>query len=313
MNKSISIEKQSTNFVWKPDAGRILFYCTAGFVFVNQVIPQVLGAMGIQVPWPNTTVYAWVIGLIVILHGAITKGLKRAIIGFVALFLVGFLMEGLGVNYGLIYGPYHYADSMGTRLWGVPFVVPVSWELNMYPAFYLASYLLPTDLISKKIKRWQKIVFVSILATVSAAFCTFYDFLADPVYCLLTEKWVWHLPGDFFPAFFGGIPTSNYVGWMITGIVGSIVYLLILESTPAESHVKSDYLILWIPLIIYLGAFIMPVAVNMRFIHNDSIYLLAAGGMGITMLLVVGKYFFTKFEYTDKTYMNNSPIEKASI
>lgn len=316
MNKNISSETQSPNFVWKPEAGRKLLYCLIAVVIVIQIVPQVFGAMGIQVPWrgriANQT-YTYFIGLFVMWHGTITKGFKRALIGFLILFFVGFLMEGLGVNHGLIYGPYHYADSLpGVRVWGVPVVVPVQWELNMYPAFYLACYLLPTDLISKNIKRWQKVVFAFILVTVSGALCTIYDFIADPVYCEFFESWVWHLPGDFFSTFEGGIPLLNYIGWLITGIIGSIFYLVILESTPAEKHVKSDYLNFWIPLVMYLGAFIMPVAVSLRFLHNNAVILLATGGMGLIMLLALGKYLFAKYGYTDQTYMNYPSIEKAS-
>lgn len=291
MNKNKT--KQYAGYVWKADAGRTLFYIVTAFVIINQLMP----ATGVKVPWTPSTVYAWVVAGFVIWHATITKGWKRAFLAFLALLFVGFLMEGLGVNYGLIYGPYHYHDDMGSRIWGVPPVVPVSWELNMYPAFYLALYLLPTDQISNKIKSWNKAIFVLVLATISGLFCTFYDLIADPVYCLLTDKWVWHRGGDFAVFARGGIPIANYIGWIITGVVGSIVYYFILSSTPPKEHVKSDYLGLWIPLMMYVGALIMPISANFRFVHNETISLVAIVGMGTVILMVLSKYFFEKFGY----------------
>lgn len=287
------------NYTWKPEAGRTIFYMALVLVIFNQIIPAILGIFGVTVPWSTTNVYIVLSAVLVILHGAVTKGWKRALFGFAVLFIVGFVMEGLGVNYGLIYGPYHYIDALGPRIWGVPFIVPVSWELNMYPAFYLAMYLLPSDLISKATTFWQKTIFVFLVSTVGALFCTAYDLICDPVYCLLTDQWVWHRPGDYMSFVRGGIPLTNYFGWILTGMVGCAVYYLILNSTPKEQHIKSNYLTLWIPLLIYFGAMIWPLAMNISTIHNEALYLSAIFGMGMVMLLVVSKYLFTKFGYRD--------------
>lgn len=297
--------KLTANYTWKKDAGKGLFFTALAVVIFNQLIPAILGLFGINVPWSTTNVFMVVSAVLVVWHAVITKGWKRALIGFVALLIVGFVMEGLGVNFGLIYGPYHYVDALGPRIWGVPFIVPISWELNMYPAFYLAMYLLPTDLVSKVTTLWQKGLFVLITSTVGALFCTAYDLICDPVYCLLTEQWIWHRPGDYMSFVWGGIPLTNYFGWIFTGMVGCAVYYLILNSTPKEKHIKSNFLVLWTPLTIYFGAMIWPVAMNISTIHNEALYISAIFGMGMIMLLILAKYLYLKFGYRDPVEYTN--------
>lgn len=290
--------KQFSTYLWKPEAGKILFYCVLGFVILNQIIFQGLTIVGVNLPFAPNVLYVVVIAAFVIIHGTITKGWKRAVIGFVVLFIVGFVMEGLGVNYGLIYGPYHYELLDSLRVWGVPWYVPVSWELNMYPAFYLAMFLFPTELISKTTKLWQKGLFVLLISTIGAIFCTMYDLLADPIYCGVTNAWVWHFPGDFAPTVHGGIPLSNFLGWILTGIVGCAIYYVILESTPPERHVKSNYLGFWFPITVYIGAMIMPILLNTLLVKDESITMSIIFGMGSVILMVASKFIFTKFGYT---------------
>ena len=281
-------------YVWKQDAGKSILFCAIATVVICQLLIPIFE---IKVPIAAPNLYVILVAVLVIWHGAVTKGWKRSIFGFFVLLLVGFVMEGLGVNYGLVYGPYHYNDLMGPRIFGVPLLVPVSWELNMYPAFYLALYLMPTEIKSKSIKSWQKAVFVLLLATLGAFICTFYDLIADPVYCFTAEAWVWHNPGDFAPWVWGGIPISNYMGWILTGIVGCILYYLILDSTPSERHTKSNYLVVWVPLTIYIGALIMPMFVNAVYIKNDSLIMYGLFGMGFVILMVVAKCIFSKLGY----------------
>lgn len=292
-------EQVDPSFSWQQNAGRKIFYAVLALVIINQIIPAILALFNITVPWSTTNVYIVISAILVILHAIVTKGWKRALIGFAVLFIVGFVMEGLGVNYGLIYGPYHYIDALGPRIWGVPFIVPISWELNMYPAFYLALYLLPSDLLTKATNLWQKTIVVFLVSTIGSLFCTAYDLIADPVYCLLTDQWVWHQPGDYMPFVRGGIPFSNYLGWILTGFVGCAVYYVILNSTPKEKHIKSNYLTFWIPLGIYFGAMIWPLSMNFSTIHNGSLYLSTIFGMGIVIILAASKYVLKKFGYKD--------------
>ncbi len=276
---------------YKKNAGKNLFLALLAVVIFNQLIPQILGAcFGIEVPWNTTDVYVYASAAIVFIHAFITLGWKRATTGFMVLFLIGFGAEAMGVNTGWVYGPYHYADFLpGPRLLGVPISVPFSWELNMYPAIYLALYLFPSDLLHRNVQKWKKVIYVIAFSLVSAGICTFYDLLCDPVGCLLLKMWVWHIPGDYFPTFWGGIPLANYGGWVLTGIIGSIFFLFLLETTPVKDRVSSEYLSIGCPILMYIGSFIYLFAMNQRMIGNEALLIIGLASMGFTIIMVVLK------------------------
>lgn len=299
MTNSIAIKNSSSTFTWKKDAGKLLFWVAFGFVILCQIVLHILSVVGVKFPLAPDNLYVIGASILMIWHGTITKGWKRTLTGFIALLLVGFLMEGLGVNFGLVYGPYHYDDALGPRSFGVPYTVPLSWELNMYPAFYLALYLIPSNLKSKISKWWQKWAYVVLLAGVSALICTAYDMIADPIYCGIPKAWIWYNPSDYMIFVHGGIPLTNYFGWILTGFTGSLVYFLIVNSTPKEEHVKSNYLILWFPLVIYSGAMVMPVLLNALVVHSQAIWLETIMGMGFVILIILEKYYSKKLGFVD--------------
>jgi len=293
MNEFNTPLHNDTPYEWKSDAGKALLFITIAAVTLCQLI------LPFAVTELNTnSLYVVLIGILILWHGTIVMDWKRAITAFVALFLIGFIAEALGVNYGLIYGPYHYHDSMGARVFGVPFIVPISWTLNIYPAYFLAQYLLPSVKGVKEVKWWQKVLFVLLLSTVGAIFSTMYDMIVDPVYLSLSGPWVWHYPSDFVSWVYGGIPLSNYIGWILTGILGCSVIYLIEHLSKNEKSIKSNYLDVGVPLTMYVGALIMPFVVNLTLLHKDSISIFILLGMGFVILMVLSRYFFSKLGYT---------------
>jgi len=44
-------------------------------------------------------------------------------------FLVGFLVEYLGVNYGLLFGEYVYGENLGFKFKGVPLLIGINWAM----------------------------------------------------------------------------------------------------------------------------------------------------------------------------------------
>ena len=48
-------------------------------------------------------------------------------------FSLGFIVEALGVNYGLIFGNYSYGENLGQKFIGVPIIICVNWALLTTP------------------------------------------------------------------------------------------------------------------------------------------------------------------------------------
>lgn len=55
--------------------------------------------------------------------------------------LLGYLAELLGVNFNLVFGSYHYGDTLGPKVLGVPPLIGLNWLVLTYLGGMLARYL----------------------------------------------------------------------------------------------------------------------------------------------------------------------------
>ncbi|HSH46330.1 MAG TPA: carotenoid biosynthesis protein [Longimicrobiales bacterium] len=124
----------------------------------------------------------------------------RWIAAFVALYAVSLAAELLGTGTGIPFGAYRYTDALGARWFGhVPVVIPMSWFFMAVPAYALALRLYPS-------RGPRRVV-------LAAALLTAWDLALDPAMSRATAYWVWERPGLYY-----GMPLSNLVGWMTTGV-----------------------------------------------------------------------------------------------
>ncbi|MGC8784845.1 MAG: carotenoid biosynthesis protein [Armatimonadota bacterium] len=114
-------------------------------------------------------------------------------------------MELLGTTTGIPFGSYSYTDLLGPKLLGhVPYLIPLSWMMMLYPAMMLAETLLPQS-------RWRPIAAGGIL--------TIWDFAMDPAMTTGFAYWQWHTEGGFY-----GMPYINWLGWWLTGTLVAVVF-----------------------------------------------------------------------------------------
>lgn len=114
-------------------------------------------------------------------------------------FLIGMVVEWVGVNTGLLFGSYSYGSVLGPKILGVPLIIGINWAmLSIVSAALLATL---------RLHFWLE-VFASALLMV------FLDFLMEPV-AMKLGYWSWK---D------GLIPTYNYVCWLFTAFVIHILY-----------------------------------------------------------------------------------------
>ena len=63
------------------------------------------------------------------------KPLNRHFLQFLAMVVVaGFVVEWLGVHTGWLFGNYHYGDTLGFKLNGIPIIIGFNWFLLVYGA-----------------------------------------------------------------------------------------------------------------------------------------------------------------------------------
>jgi putative membrane protein len=176
-----------------------------------------------------------------LLHAWQTLGSQRAIALLVLTFVISLAFESVGVATGWIYGPYHYTNSLGPRVFGlVPVLIPVAWFMMMYPARVIAGRLLGLGEPSSPRR-------VVLLAALSAVVMTAWDVVMDP-FMVRMGHWVWEQEGAYF-----GVPLQNYLGWLATTFTTFLVFGWwegrIVASRPASIDAGYAGLAIWAYLI----------------------------------------------------------------
>lgn len=116
-------------------------------------------------------------------------------------FLVGIVAEGLGVNYGLIFGSYSYGDALGWKIWGVPWLIGVNWAILVICTAAIADHL--------QEQLWMKIL-------LGVGLMLLLDAVIEPIAPIL----------DFWTFEGGTAPSQNYLGWFLVALPLHVFYHL---------------------------------------------------------------------------------------
>ena len=143
---------------------------------------------------------------------------KKSKIGLMLVFLFGLIVELLGVNYGLFFGDYSYGANLGSKIYGVPYVIGFNWVL----------LIIATGSVSDKLikgKEVYKIIFASFLMV-----------LID----LLMEKSAPKL--DFWEFVISPVPFSNYLWWFIFSLCFQYIFFKTVKTK--EYNLSSNILVI---------------------------------------------------------------------
>lgn len=113
--------------------------------------------------------------------------------------MIGYWIEVLGINTGLIFGKYQYITTLGFEVFNVPLMIGVNWLIVAYCSGHILNKLAV-----------PKILKVALAAVLMTAF----DYLVEPI-AIRLDMWNW----------FGEVPPlSNYLGWFFTSFVIQLIY-----------------------------------------------------------------------------------------
>jgi putative membrane protein len=111
---------------------------------------------------------------------------------------VGFAVELAGVATGRPFGHYRYSDKLGARVGGVPVLAAAAWAMMARPAWIVAGRI-----DARPAAR----------AVAAAGALTAWDVFLDP---RMAREGYWSWPGG---GRYEGVPASNFLGWLATGLV----------------------------------------------------------------------------------------------
>lgn len=124
----------------------------------------------------------------VTLYSSLQKGNSKLIIWGIAVYIVTFSLEVIGVKTGYIFGSYYYGDVLGLKIFDVPLIIGFNWVVIILGAIGIAS-------------RIHKSSFQ--IALLTGTFAVLFDLMLEPV-AINLGYWNWQQ---------GFIPLQNYYAW----------------------------------------------------------------------------------------------------
>lgn len=142
-------------------------------------------------------------------------GAATAWLSFLAVVVVSFTGEAIGVATGLVFGNYYYPDGpLGPLLLGVPPLIQLQYFAMAYASLMIARSI--GGVLRTSARGWL-LVGVSVMAAFGM---TLLDLASDPWHATILQQWIWREGGPYF-----GIPLHNFFGWFFE----TLVFLLIVQ------------------------------------------------------------------------------------
>ncbi len=203
-------------------------------------------------------------------------GARRALIVFAVSFSLSLASELTGTSTGYPFGVYGYSDQLGYKIAHlVPFNIPTSWFYMLVASLAICGRLLPaTD--DNRSRWWWALIGGTVL--------TAWDVSMDPA-MVKTHHWIWSVPDlssrDAFTRFIGtpfffGMPLTNWLGWLLTGILVARLMLVVVPPSVWAKQVSPSRF----PLILYGVNGLLPIAICLG---QDMVL---AGVLGIIAMAV---------------------------
>jgi putative membrane protein len=209
-------------------------------------------------------------------------GMARTWAVFGVAFVMSLSAELAGTSTGFPFGVYGYTDQLGHKIAGlVPFNIPTSWFYMLVASLAMCGrFLHARD--DNRSKWWW--------ALVGALVLTAWDVSMDPA-MVKTTHWLWRVP-DLSNAsalsrfigtpFFFGMPLTNWLGWLLTGVLVARAMLALVPPTTWARVVSPSKL----PMALYAVNGMLPIAIC--FSQDMAVAgVLGTIAMGIPLLLAL--------------------------
>ena len=154
-----------------------------------------------------------------LLHGVLRYRVEGIVVFAVICLVVSNIFENLGVATGFPFGPYHYTDALGPKLFYVPLMIGPAYLSVGYMAWVLATIL------AGDVRRGAGAFSTFATPFVAAFIMVLWDLTMDPSASTVQKWWIWESGGGFF-----GVPVSNYLGWFLTVYVFMQLFALYLRA-----------------------------------------------------------------------------------
>ncbi len=248
--------------------GHAFFSAFSAFAFATFLAPpypewvqtaqnQKVMAVGFAYGGATTVTLGAVAGLAFLAH---CIGTKRALLVFLVSFCLAFISEYAGTVTDYPFGAYEYTSQLGYKMFGrVPFNIPTSWFYMLVASLGICGRFLPAK--DDNTSKWY-------WALMGGLVLTAWDVSMDPA-MVKTNHWFWQMgtlaDRSAFEQFIGkpiffGMPITNWLGWLLTGVIVARVMLAIVPPSMWSAKVSSHRL----PMALYALNGLLPLAICFR-------------------------------------------------
>jgi putative membrane protein len=124
---------------------------------------------------------------------------KSLLVASILIYLMGFIVELIGVKTGLLFGKYSYGNTLGLKLFNIPLIIGVNWLMLVFSV----GCILNSANLSFVVK-----------SIIGAFMLVFLDFLIEPI-AIKFDFWDWQN---------GIIPFKNYMAWFLFSFLFLMVF-----------------------------------------------------------------------------------------
>lgn len=126
----------------------------------------------------------------VVCYALVKTGNRASLMWCITTFTITYFAEIIGVKTGALFGDYHYGNTLGFKVLGVPLIIGINWMLVILGAIALTQQLT------------QNLLLRSLVAGLLAVA---FDYILEPV-AIRLDYWHWS----------GGVPPlKNYLTWFV--------------------------------------------------------------------------------------------------
>ena len=119
-------------------------------------------------------------------------------------FIIGYLLEVIGVASGVLFGEYQYGKTLGWKLFDVPLIIGVNWLILSFSSLGIIGRFISNSFL--------KVVVASVLMVIL-------DVLIEPV-AISLDFWTWTEVD---------VPLQNYIMWFFSAILINTVVSVFLR------------------------------------------------------------------------------------
>ncbi len=186
---------------------------------------------------------------------------RKAVIILVALGAFAYIIEAVGIITHFPYGSFNYNDNVGLLIFGfIPLTLPFAWIPLLIGSVAL-SLKYKNNLFKFYISTIFWLIGIDLILDPGAVHLQFWQYM---------NKGIWY-----------GVPISNYFGWIISGTVGFLILVLLIENqkkSPPKYIVYSYFmsLIFWSGICFFSqiwGGFIVGVILLFYLLKQHTSYL----------------------------------------